>query len=78
MSVSYDELLALTHQIARDGDAIIAAGIELHNWGPNREGDAVAMFVRSEAASAQEYLDRACGPGRVGVRHTDDAPGVRC
>lgn len=78
MSVSYDDLVALTHQIARDSEAISAAGIELHQWGPNPEGDAVEMLVRSEAAPAQEYMDGAYGQARVVVRHTDDPPGVRC
>jgi hypothetical protein len=78
MGVAYDDLSALTHQIAKDGDAIAAAGIELHQWGPNREGDAVAMLVRSEAAPAQAYMDAAYGQGRVVVAHTDDPPGVRC
>ena len=78
MSVAYGELLALTHQIARDDDSITAAGIELHHWGPSPEGDAVAMFVRSDAAPAQEYMDGAYGHGRVVVHHTDDALAVRC
>jgi hypothetical protein len=78
MSVSYDDLVALTRQIARDGEAISAAGIELHQWGPSSEGDAVEMLVRSEAAPAQEYMDAAYGQARVVVRHTDDPPGVRC
>jgi hypothetical protein len=45
--VACGELMALTHQIARDCDAIAAAGIERHHWEPSPEGDAVAMFVRA-------------------------------
>ena len=78
MGVAYDDLVALTQQIARDGDAISAARIELHQWGPNREGDAVEMLVRGESAPAQQYMDAAYGRGRVVVRHTDEPPGVRC
>ena len=78
MGAANDDLVALTHEIARDGDAIAAAGIKLHQWGPHREGDAVEMLVRGEAAPAQEYVDAAYGRGRVVVRHTDDPPGVRC
>lgn len=75
---AYDELVTLTRQIARDGDAIAAAGIQLHRWGPDWEGNAVQMLVRSAAAPAQKYMDAAYGQGRVAVRHTDDPPGVRC
>jgi hypothetical protein len=38
MNMSYDDLVALTNRISTDGDGITRAGIELHHWGPNREG----------------------------------------
>ena len=78
MNVSYDDLVALTNHIANDGDEITRAAIDLHHWGPNREGTAVEMFVRGDAAPAQEYMDAAYGKGKVIVHHTDKPLPERC